>query len=83
MSTKRCSIYQIYSEWYDYQCQKNRKIWDEDFSDWMDKIETKVKEMTGMNLLDLPDEAYMKFFTDKLSVSDVVGIIVSKNGFHK
>lgn len=48
-----------YASNYIQSCKRHNEMIDVDFIDWMNQIESFVKSITGLNLLDLPDEMYM------------------------
>jgi Cys-tRNA synthase (O-phospho-L-seryl-tRNA:Cys-tRNA synthase) len=47
------------------------------FLNWMNKIELKVKENCGIDLLDFPDQDYMNLFEDKISINEAVQLIIN------
>ena len=53
------------------------------FVNWINKVENKVLNRFGFNLLDLPDEDYMLYFEEKLSPDEIVQIIKESNGFRQ
>ncbi len=67
----------LYSEYYK---TKNNVI-NHDFIRWINTVESLVYKRFNMNLLDLPDEAYMDFFESKLTPNEVFQIIKENNGF--
>jgi hypothetical protein len=56
-----------YFEWYISKYKKNNNKIDENFLEWIKKVENKILLMYGISLLDLPDENYMDYYEKKLS----------------
>jgi hypothetical protein len=51
------------------------------FVNWISKVEYKIKQEFGCELLDLPDEDYMLYFESSYSPNMMVQIIYKSNGF--
>lgn len=51
------------------------------FAYWISKVEFKLKQKYGFNLLDLPDEDYMVYFESSYSPNMMVKVISESNGF--
>jgi hypothetical protein len=50
------------------------------FINWISKVEYKIKQEFGYELLDLPDEDYMLYFESSYSPNMMVKIIYKSNG---
>ena len=67
----------LYSNYY---LQKNTEP-DFEFVVWINSVEKKVLERFGFYLLDIPDEDYMWFYSNRYDPSQMVQIIQESNGF--
>ncbi len=67
----------LYSSYY---LQNNTEP-DYNFIVWINNVEHKVLERFGFNLLDIPDEDYMGYYSDNYSPNLMVQIIQESNGF--
>lgn len=50
------------------------------FAIWMSKVERKIKQKFGLDLLDLPDEDYIIYFESSYSSNMMVSVICKSNG---
>ena len=50
------------------------------FAIWMSKVEHKIKQKFGLDLLDLPDEDYIIYFELSYSPDMMVKLICKSNG---
>lgn len=51
------------------------------FAFWISKVEFKIKQKYGFELLDLPDENYLVYFESSYSPDMMIQIICKSNGF--
>lgn len=65
-----------YVKWYLNREQKQNI----EFSIWMSKVEHKIKQKFGLDLLDLPDEDYIIYFELSYSPDMLVKLICKSNG---
>ena len=52
------------------------------FANWMNKVESKIKNKFNFELLDLPDEDYMMYFESLYTPNQMVQIILESNGLN-
>ncbi len=60
---------------------KNNTEPDFNFIVWINNVEHKVLERFGFYLLDIPDEDYMGYYSDRYDPNEMVQIIQESNGF--
>ncbi len=53
-----------YSDYYKEACKRNDNPLNDDFVQWIDRIEGIIYAKYKLHLLDIPDEDYMMFFDD-------------------
>jgi hypothetical protein len=71
------SIPQTYVDWYISKTSEP----DEKFLSWISKVEKTIQKKMSMNLIDLPDEDYMRYFESNYTPNEMVKIIYETNGF--
>ena len=70
-----------YSSYYMISCTKNKQTINYGFISWMNKIEDYFTQNYGLELLDLPDEAYMENYENGYSPEDMITIVIESNEF--
>jgi len=69
----------LYADFYRTYCKKNHMKPDVNFIRFMNCVEKLVKDVFGINLLDLPDENYRVMYNNNHSVEDVAEYVVLEN----
>jgi hypothetical protein len=77
MSTK--NSHSKYSNYYINKCKQSGEKANNKFIAWINEVESQVVDLLHCLLLDLPDEAYMINFEDKMTPKDMADIVISSN----
>jgi hypothetical protein len=69
----------FYYDWYISKCKKNNEKINENFIEWIKRVEDKVILIYGIKLLDLPDEDYMMYFKKGINSERMADKIFQNN----
>jgi hypothetical protein len=68
-----------YSSYYISKCNQTEDKVNNKFVKWINEVEKHVFKPLQCLLLDLPDEAYMMNFEDKMTSKEMAEIVISSN----